>query len=371
MLACLPRRDTEIDFSTYVNQARLFLAGERDYRAIDPIGGSGPCVYPAGHLYIYALLDKVSAHAAHLLPAQVVFGAVYLVTLVVISHLYRMAGAPPILIPMLALSKRLHSIFVLRLFNDPIAMLFMYIATWFLCRRRWSMACVVYSLALSIKMNVLLFLPGLLVILFRAWGAVRTIGSLAGLIVLPQLLLGGPFLASYPASYLSQAFDFSRVFLYEWTVNWRFLDEKVFVSPKFSRTLLGAHALCLLAFGLFRWTQLGTQGVSWIKVRWHGDRTPMSAQYILLTLWTSNLIGMICARSLHYQFYSWYAHQLPLLVWSSRLPAALSVVLLVLIEAAWNTFPSTPASSLGLLLAHLLLLMGIWTRRQHAPMHVE
>ena len=36
-----------------------------------------------------------------------------------------------------------------------------------------------------------------------------------------------------------------------------------------------------------------------------------------MTLATSNLIGILCARSLHYQFYSWYAHQLPLLAWTS------------------------------------------------------
>lgn len=40
---------------------------------------------------------------------------------------------------------------------------------------------------------------------------------------------------------------------------------------------------------------------------------------IFVTLATSNLIGMTFARSLHYQFYSWYALQLPLLVWESAL----------------------------------------------------
>lgn len=40
---------------------------------------------------------------------------------------------------------------------------------------------------------------------------------------------------------------------------------------------------------------------------------------IVLSLFTSNLIGIICARSLHYQFYAWYAQSLPLLLWNVNL----------------------------------------------------
>lgn len=36
-----------------------------------------------------------------------------------------------------------------------------------------------------------------------------------------------------------------------------------------------------------------------------------------MVLFTSNLIGITFARSLHYQFFSWYAHQMPFLLWAS------------------------------------------------------
>ena len=131
-------------------------------------------------------------------------------------------------------------------------------------------------IALSVKMNVLLYLPGLMVVLFRAWGAWRTVVSLVIIVGGTQGLLGLPFLLHDPFAYLKGSFDFSRVFLYEWTVNWRFLDEKTFLSASFSHLLLSLHLLLLLLFGLCQWTGISRQGWRWISLRWCGDSVPMS-----------------------------------------------------------------------------------------------
>lgn len=151
-----------------------------------------------------------------------------------------------------------------------------------------------------------------------------------------QILMGLPFLLHNPHSYISAAFDFSRTFLYEWTVNWRFLDKETFLHPALSKALLGLHFIFLCTFGLYRWTDISRIGLKWISLTWKGDPVTVSPAYIVLTLCTSNLIGMTFARSLHYQFYSWYALQLPLFAWASSLwlplryvPESIALTLLV------------------------------------------
>lgn len=47
---------------------------------------------------------------------------------------------------------------------------------------------------------------------------------------------------------------------------------------------------------------------------------------VVTVLYTSNLIGILFARSLHYQFYSWYAMQLPFLAWRTKYPVVVRYV---------------------------------------------
>jgi alpha-1,3-mannosyltransferase len=101
-------------------------------------------------------------------------------------------------------------------------------------------------------MSVLLFLPAFLVVLVKKCGLAVTT-RLCFTIFSVQALFGYPFLLGHPLSYVKGAFDFGRIFLYKWTVNWRFLSEDKFLEPKFAIALLVGHASVLVAFGLFRW----------------------------------------------------------------------------------------------------------------------
>lgn len=190
-------------------------------------------------------------------------------------------------------------------------------------------------------MSALLYLPGILVVLFKRVGPLRTAAHV-GLIALIQVFVGWSYLSTYPKQYLHASFDFSRVFLYQWTVNWRLVDEEVFLSPIWAKGLLLGHLIALVLFAIFRWCG-GVDGV--IALLRRGLRRPdqptallpvtanresssrshMRAGFnpipdVTVILFTSNLVGILFARSLHYQFYSWYALQIPFLAWKTPYP---------------------------------------------------
>ncbi|WVO15927.1 hypothetical protein L204_103592 [Cryptococcus depauperatus] len=370
---------TKIDWPAYMQQVEMFLQHERNYAYIK--GETGPLVYPALHLYIYTAFYKLLPSVEDVRPAQYLFLAIYLLTFLAISTIYYLAGRshvgarhyPQVLLIPLTLSKRAHSIYVLRLFNDPIAMLFFYLSVIAMQlgeKKGWRLSCVMFSLAMGVKMNILLFLPGLLVLLFQYRGLVGLVESI-GLILAIQVALPAPFFLStlsLALSYFTSAFDFSRQFLYEWTVNWKFISQEAFLSRERAVLLLAGHVTVLALFAAFKWspTLHGT-----IRVLSEGLAQPkrpavnpsqLPAYHIPLVLFTSNLIGMLFARSLHYQFHSWYFHQLPFLLfsgvgWHSNV---LSALIWTMIQFAWETAPATKWNSFSLLGGHVFTLIGLF-----------
>ncbi|KAI0362274.1 mannosyltransferase [Trametes cingulata] len=354
---------TEIDWETYMYQLELYLKGERDYALIT--GPTGPIVYPAGHVYVHQMLYTLTNSGTNLWKAQEIYAVLYLASLVLTASIYKQAGGVPNwILLLLPLSKRLHSIYVLRLFNDCWAVVAAQAAVLAFGRGWDGLGIALLGSALSVKMCVLLYVPGLLVVLFRRRGLLSSILHVLALGA-TQLVIGMPFLLHYPWSYLKHSYEFSRVFLFKWTVNWRFLGEDLFLSPAWAQGLLVAHVTTLTLFGLFKWCR--SDGGVW-NVLSRGLQSPtrapslvpVSADYVTTVLYTSNLIGILFARSLHYQFYSWYAMQLPFLAWRTKYPVPVRLAFLLAIEYAWNVYPSTSLSSGVLLAANAALVVGLW-----------
>jgi alpha-1,3-mannosyltransferase len=237
-----------------------FLGGDWDYDHIR--GETGPCVYPAGFIYIFSLLSIATHDGTQLRLAQYIFAGIYIVFMALLFVIYYKAnqGSNKKVIPavfvfmMLCLSRRIHSIFVLRLFNDCIAMLFLYMAIVAILYNMWSTGCILFSIAVSIKMNVLLFVPGLLVILVKTFGLWRTIPKLF-LMLIVQLALGVPFFMENSTGYVGAAYNFGRKFFHVWTVNLKFLPEDIFKSATVAKLLLGLHLFVLIVFGIAKWTK--------------------------------------------------------------------------------------------------------------------
>lgn len=378
--------------------------------------------------------------------AQYCFVGIYLLQMYLVLRIYtKVRKVPPyVLLITTFTSYRIHSIYVLRLFNDPIAILFLYAAINCYLSGRWSWGSVFLSLGVSIKMNVLLFAPAILLLFLVNLDYLNTVKQLS-ICAIIQLVFGAPFLLTHPLEYLKGSFDLGRVFDHKWTVNYRFLPIEIFEHRYFHLGLLAIHLLLLLAFILpaydyfksyrdLRWLQSqyelqldehnrelaakettqsnnDTDAKSTIKKRGkkkkptdeHApqmknttnepqsvikriisnsfeamlkkacgsataptDRTGSVDQYFdrtvqlaVLPIFLANFIGVVCARSLHYQFYVWYFHSLPYLIWYTDYNLSLKFLILGLIEMSWNTYPSTDVSSALLHVSHLVLLAGV------------
>lgn len=393
------------------------------------LGDTGPLVYPAGFVYIYSILYFVTSYGSNIRLGQYIFIGIYLAQLFLVLRLYAKSHkVPPIVLVLTTFtSYRIHSIYVLRLFNDPVAVLFLYLAINLFIEQKWSLGSIFFSIAVSVKMNILLFAPALLLFFITNLGYLKTFKQLI-ICATIQLVLGAPFLLTYPIEYLKGSFDLVRVFEHKWTVNYRFLDRELFENSLFHLLLLIIH---LILLGLFfkpsfkffqnyaRIRVLQEQLQPQIDAKNKDNATKKSkhkkdddeneeltaeqeiflksfeksikqssgnveksgnskkssekdlapeiysinfdksTQLALLPLFISNFIGIMCARSLHYQFYVWYFHSLPYLTWYTDYSTSLKFLILAVIELSWNTYPSTIFSSSLLHITHLVLFYGI------------
>ncbi|NWI80288.1 ALG3 mannosyltransferase, partial [Dryoscopus gambensis] len=360
--------DTEIDWKAYMQEVEGFANGTLDYTQLK--GDTGPLVYPAGFVYIFLGLYYATGRGSDIRLAQYLFAGLYLLNLLLVFRIYcRTNKVPPyVFFFMCCASYRIHSIFVLRLFNDPVAMALLFLAINLFLDERWSWGCLFFSLAVSVKMNILLFAPGLLFLLLQRFGLLGCIPKLC-ICALLQVVLGLPFLLVNPVGYLTRSFDLGRQFQFKWTVNWRFLPEEVFQNRAFHAALLLAHLAGLGLFALHRWHSSKENILTLLKDP--GKRKPASPHltvnnilaWIVFILFSSNFLGVCCSRSLHYQFYVWYFHTLPYLLWctpTTKLAHMPKVLLLGVIELCWNTYPSTVCSSLSLHICHGLILLQLW-----------
>lgn len=397
---------TEIDYSTYMQQISQIENGELDYNKIK--GDTGPIVYPGGYVFIYSWMKMITQGMNNLNKGQEVFKYLYLISFILTILIYIQSSGEkkikPYQIYMLALSKRLHSIYVLRLFNDCFATFFV-LCTIFLLQisakfkskylisnnkyikremKIYSflinlLAIDCYCFGISIKMNVLLYLPGFLIILYFLID--ENLIKLIGLILFGILILIGinyQFLVNNNKiirdNFIKNAFNFNRIFLFKWSVNWKFIKEEIFLNKIFHKILLILQIITLILFIINKWINKGKTGKSLKQLilidgilNFFKDTisenniifNPLkNGFYISNLMMMSNLIGILYCRSLHYQFLSWYFYSLPLLFDNCGLPKLVIILMFIIHEWCWNKYPSSPLSSFCLVTILSVVVIG-------------
>jgi alpha-1,3-mannosyltransferase len=315
----------------YLDQTATIWAGERDYTRVH--GRTGPLVYPAGHVAFYLVVDWLSDHGRRRLLTQVIFagvqlGATSLLGLTVLS-------AAPAALPyclLWATTLRARNVFVNGLFNDGPQVLCTYAALYLLVARdRPRAALLAWSAAVSIKMSALLYAPAFLLVYWHRYGLARAVGMGIPAAAL-QLLLAAPFVRTHPGAYVQRAFEMGRQFHHFLSHNWKWLPEPVFHARSFHVALLLVHVAVLLGY-------YGRRG--WLRRRRAAVAVALWPRADILDAFVvTNLVGVVCARSLHYSFYVWYVHTLPWLYMRLRLPAPAVALLVGSIEWAWNQWQS-------------------------------
>lgn len=462
---------TEIDWKAYMEQAAIILGGEYDYSKI--VGGTGPMVYPGGHARIFTALYDVTSSGENVRLAQYIYAAVYMGTQFFAFTVYLLADAPPYLFPLLCLSKRLHSIYVLRLFNDVFGTFAMTFCVFTLQNQMWLLSGLWMSLAIGIKMNFMMYLPAFLLITLQGMSRNGLLVVFVLSIVGIQVFLALPFCNPSPDhiwSYVTGAFDLSRAFMWKWTVNWRFLGQEIFENRKFHAILLWTHLTVLIGFACTLWNApahyqnpfemffsrpppppralTAAQREEWDRIRQEASghevqfdvqqkrskkelkrlqeheeevkqreaaelegtaknplfysrtqfSTRVTQEYVFVTMATCNLIGVLFARSLHYQFYSWFYWTSPFLLYRatyafsplspmqstlryegrlknteirinfSDIVGFLSIIgVWGLQEYAWNVYPSTFWSSLIAVVCLAVTIVGVYFSESRYP----
>lgn len=350
---------TDIDWTAYRQEVAPVLNGTQfDYAKLR--GDTGPLVYPAGFVWLYGALEWLWGDA--LRPQQWLFAAgltasTALWALVLARHVH---GTQPAALLSLALSRRTASLWVLRLFNDGPTALLQWAAVALACGARLLPATLALSLAVSVKMSAALLLPAHATQLLLVGGWRGALGH-AALFCAVQIALALPFLVTAPAHYVAAAFELTRQFEQRWSVNGQLLSGALFADRRVHAALLGAHVALLVAFAHWRW--LGRRGGLWRGLLGTRHRVALSAEELCGAALECQLIGVACARSLHYQFYAWYAPAAVALLWrrGARSAGPLAVALTLALELVYNVYPPRVATAALLHAVHVAVLWVAWT----------
>lgn len=149
------------------------------------------------------------------------------------------------------------------------------------------------------------------------------------------------------------------------------MGEETFLSREFSITLLVGHISALVLFITTRWLRPAEKPIAELignALKWeeplgkmqHAISIRISPNCVLTNILAAIAIGMLFARSLHYQFYAYIALATPFLLWRSGMHPVLQFSLWIAQEWAWNVYPSTDMSSMVVVGVLFTTVASVW-----------
>ena len=127
------------------------------------------------------------------------------------------------------------------------------------------------------------------------------------------------------------------------------MGEELFLSKTFSFALLASHVILLMVCTVVFWIRPSDKGLMQLireNVQGKHIKYNIPISTISRTILESLFIGLLYARSLHYQFFAYIAWASPLLLWRSGAHPLVIFAICITQEWAWNVYPSTDASSI-------------------------
>lgn len=98
-------------------------------------------------MHIHHLLYNLTGSGTNIALAQQLYGALYILSLILTCAIYKRANVPNWILVLLPLSKRIHSIYALRLFNDCWAVVIVQAAIYAYSRGWDDLATLFYTYA--------------------------------------------------------------------------------------------------------------------------------------------------------------------------------------------------------------------------------
>lgn len=227
-------------------------------------------------------------------------------------------------------------------FNDIFNVMVSFIAIYCFQNGKNFLGVIAYSVALSIKMNVLLYLPAVYFILSLSQGIF--IGTFyMVLIAVLQGVYAYPFLSTYPASYIAVAYNFGRQFNVIGSMTFFFVPKIIFNSGIFSKTLLALHVVLLVYFLMTKWSSIKNiwKDIHLSPIRICPEFRQLDPYFVTQVFFLCNFIGIVCARSLHIQFIVWYWFSVPFLLYNGNIITSFElsfkeVSMMLFLNAIWS-----------------------------------